>query len=221
MNARVIFWGGTGQAKVLRELLLAANGPRLVAVVDNRADLTSPFVDVPLLIGHAGLRDWLALQAGEPPPGFLIAIGGRHGGCRLALQAELVALGLLPLIAIHPTAFVAPCARIGAGSQILACSAICVEVVLGLACIVNTAASIDHECRLGDGVHVAPGARLAGCVTVGSRTMIGTGAIIAPHITIGADAVIGAGAVVLKDVPSGAVIVGNPGRPLKKEHRQA
>jgi hypothetical protein len=34
---------------------------------------------------------------------------------------------------------------------------------------VNTASSVDHDSVLGDGVHVSPGAHLAGRVHVGSE----------------------------------------------------
>ena len=81
--------------------------------------------------------------------------------------------------------------------------------------IVNTGAIVDHECRLGDGVHVGPGARLAGCVEVGERSFIGTGAVVLPRVVIGCGAVIGAGAVVTRNVPSGVVSIGSPAKPMR------
>jgi len=45
---------------------------------------------------------------------------------------------------------------------------------------------------------------------------IGSGATILCGITIGEKAMIGAGSVVTKDVPPGAVVVGNPGRVIKR-----
>jgi dTDP-4-dehydrorhamnose 3,5-epimerase len=207
----VVFWGGTGQAKVLRELL-PAHGLSLAAVVDNNAALAPPFADVPLLAGHEGLAAWLADRPGTAPLGVAVAIGGDRGRDRVALQASLEALGLSPLTLIHPSAFVAPDAELGAGCQILAQAAVCVEARLGKGCIVNTGATVDHECRLGDGVHVAPGAHLAGQVTVGDFAMIGTGAAVLPRLRIGAHAVVGAGAVVTRDVPDHAVVCGNPAR---------
>ena len=46
--------------------------------------------------------------------------------------------------------------------------------------IVNTGASVDHECVIGDAVHLAPGARLAGRVTVGEAAWVGIGAVVKP-----------------------------------------
>lgn len=206
----ILFWGATGQSKVLRELL--GDTARVVAVVDRRA-VDPPFPDVPLLVGDAAFESWLSARTS--PTHFLVAIGGEHGRDRVAIQRALVERGLAPHIAVHRTAFVASNAVIGEGSQILAQAAVCADARLGDACIVNTAASVDHECVLGDGVHVAPGARLAGLVSVDSYSMIGTGAIVLPRLHIGEGAIVGAGAVVTRDVAPGSVVAGNPARPLR------
>ena len=80
----------------------------------------------------------------------------------------------------------------------------------------NTNASVDHECRLADGVHVAPGARIAGCVEIGRCAMVGIGAVILPRLRIGEGAIVGAGAVVTRDVPDRAVVYGNPARIVRQ-----
>src|SRR5688500_17140215 len=217
----VVFWGATGQAKVLRECL-APQGIELVALFDDTEGLASPFPDVPLHRGRTGFEAWCR---GVPDPsryGFLVAIGGEHGAPRVRIHRYLESQGLRPLTAVHATAFVARDASIGPGSQVLAQSAVAVEAVLGIACIVNTAASVDHECRLGDGVHLAPGARLAGCVTIEDFAMVGTGASVLPRLRIGKGAVVGAGAVVLEDVPPWTVVAGNPARSIgRREPREA
>ena len=79
----------------------------------------------------------------------------------------------------------------------------------------NTGASVDHECVLGDYVHIAPNATLCGQVKVGEGTMIGVGVSVVQCVTIGKWCKIGAGAVVLSDVPDGATVVGVPGRIIK------
>lgn len=211
---RIILWGATGQAKVLRECL--ADSFELTAIFDNNPDVPAPFADVPLHYGWDGFLAWLALQPRGETIRFLVAIGGERGKVRIELQDRIEQAGLLPAVAIHRNAFVATNARIGPGSQVLAQAAICVEAVLERGCIVNTAASVDHECRLAEGVHVAPGARLAGLVQVGHHSMIGTGAVVLPRIRIGENSVVGAGAVVVDDVPDNVVVAGNPARVIKE-----
>ena len=163
---KMILWGATGQARVLRECMAHA-GHDVVAVFDNDPTVECPFPGVPLFVGRAGFERWRERQADFSGMGFLVAIGGEMGRDRLEIQEWLGGEGLSPLTAVHPRAFVAADARVGEGSQILAQAAVCVEATIGRACIVNTGATIDHECVLGDGVHVAPGAHLAGCVEIG------------------------------------------------------
>jgi sugar O-acyltransferase (sialic acid O-acetyltransferase NeuD family) len=209
----IVFWGATGQAKVLRELV-TREGLILVAVFDN-ADVPPPFSDVPLHRGPDGFAAWRASRTGDLPRS-LVAIGGDRGRDRVEIQRFLAGHGLFPHVAVHRTALVADNARLGAGSQVLAHAVVCVEAHLGEACIVNTSATVDHECILGDGVHVCPGAHLAGCVQVGDYVMIGTGASVLPRISIGSGAIIGAGAVVIHDVPQRTVVVGNPARVVRE-----
>ena len=210
---RVVLWGATGHAKVLRECLAHAGVD--VAAVCDRAPVPPPFDDVPLLVGEQEFRRWLTSLPSSDPLGFLVAIGGAQGKDRLERHAFLEQQGLHASRAIHPTAFVADNARIGPGSQVLALAAVCVDVSIGRSCIVNTGAAVDHECEIGDGAHLAPGARLAGLVRVGARAMVGMGAVVVPRVSIGHDAIVGAGALVLHDVPPGTIVYGCPARVIR------
>jgi sugar O-acyltransferase (sialic acid O-acetyltransferase NeuD family) len=214
----IIFWGATGQARVLRECISYA-GMTLIALFDNRCDLASPFDDVPLFCGDL-FESWLQNQPSPESISYMVAIGGARGRDRLKIHEYLKNTGFLPFTAVHPTSFVAKNAVLGEGSQILAQSAVGVDTVLGKTCIVNTSASVDHECRIGDGVHIGPGAHVAGSVEIQSFAMVGIGATILPRIIIGEGAVVGAGAVVTKEVPAYAVVAGNPARLMKPQQSQ-
>lgn len=208
--SEIVFWGATGQAKVLSEALSGTDF-RLVALVDNR-DVSSPFSGVPVLKGEAGLDAWLDRRGGGNGLLAAVAVGGALGRDRIELMALLRARGLKLLTVVHRTAFVAADARVGEGCQVMAQAAVCTHVQLGSGVIVNTAASVDHDCVIGSGAHIASGARLAGEVTVGERAFIGVGAIVLPRIHIGEDAIVGAGAVVTKNVRPGVTVIGNPAR---------
>jgi sugar O-acyltransferase (sialic acid O-acetyltransferase NeuD family) len=213
IGRNVLVLGGKGQAKVLRPIIEAA-GHRICAVFDRDPTLPSPFGNALYLNTWEGLIEWISLNR-ELRPVFAIAIGGDHGGDRMTLAEQLVQHGLEPITLVHPRAWVAATAQLGSGTQVCAMAAISEEAVTGRQCIINTSASVDHECRLGDGIHVMPGATLAGCVEVGDRSMIGSNAVVLPRVRIGPDVRVGAGAVVTKDVPGGSTVVGNPARAVK------
>ncbi|MGH9450705.1 MAG: acetyltransferase [Terriglobia bacterium] len=215
MLKRIIFWGATGHAKVLRELTDRL-GYGLVAIFDNNPEVQPPFSDVSIYYAEAGFRDWKSKQGSVETTG-LVAIGGARGRDRAEIQKFLERNGVQPITAVHPTAYIASNAVLSKGCQVLANASVCAEAVVGEASIINTSASVDHESVLGRGVHIAPGATLAGCVRVGDYSLVGIGAVVLPRIKIGSNVIVGAGAVVTKDIPDGKVVFGNPAR-IRREN---
>ena len=99
---------------------------------------------------------------------------------------------------------------LGEGTVFMAGSTLQINSKIGKHCIINTNASIDHDCVIGDYVHIAPGSILCGNVTVGDCTIIGAGSVIIPGIKIGKNCIIGAGSVVVKNIPDNTKAFGNP-----------
>jgi carbonic anhydrase/acetyltransferase-like protein (isoleucine patch superfamily) len=89
------------------------------------------------------------------------------------------------------------------------------EAATGSAVVINTAASVDHDCLLADGVFVAPGACLGGNVRVEEMAWIGIGAVLSNGVAVGEQALVGAGGVVVTSVPGAVVVVGVPARSLR------
>ncbi len=205
----VIIWGGTGQAKVVRPII-EHYGSKVVAVFDDTHNLLLPFLDVPLFVGWAGFQQWIQDYPQRAEIGFCVAIGNPHGRVRVSLHERLSAEGLKAITLAHPSAQIAPNARIGEGCQLMAGAIVNPESSLGRQCIINTKASVDHECVLEDGVELAPGATLCGIVHLEINAWICAGATVLPRINIGADAIIGAGSVVIRDVPPRTTVVGVP-----------
>lgn len=210
---KVVLWGGTGQAKVVRPII-EYYGSKVIAVFDDTLNLKPPFPDVELSFGWDGFNEWIKKQ-NDKNIGFCIAIGNPHGRMRIQLHERLIAEGLQPITIAHPSAQIAQNAFIEAGCQFMAGAIINPEARLGRQCIINTNASVDHECILEDGVELSPGATLCGLVHIGINGWVCAGSTVLPRIKIGADAVIGAGAVVIKDVPDGKTVVGIPARSIK------
>jgi sugar O-acyltransferase (sialic acid O-acetyltransferase NeuD family) len=202
-----LVWGRGGHGRVVAELIGAAGG-WCVGFADH-APAGDQCVSEDDLI--------TALNSGSPLPfgASHVALGIGNNAARLHAWHQVPAAH--GSLLVHPTAFVAASARIGAGTVVLPRAVVHTDASVGEAVIVNSGAIIEHDCRIGDGSHLSPGAVLAGGVTVGARAWIGAGAVVLPGVVIESDAVVGAGAVVTRAVPMGVTVVGNPARVAREE----
>ena len=218
MKKEIILWGGTGQSKVVRPIV-EYYGSKVIAIIDDTPDLKSPFRDVPIYVGKDGFFDFIKKREKEEI-GFIVAIGndktGRHSIARRKISRFLKDEGLFPESVIHPNAYISQNVQLGEGVQVMANATIIPETKIGDYCIINTCASVDHECILEDGVEIAPQATLCGCVYIGENSWIGANAVILPKLKIGKNCVIGAGSVVTKNIPDDTMAFGNPAKFIKK-----
>ena len=192
----IYLYGASGHAKVIKDII-EANGNQVLGYVDDNVELNE-FES--LEVSHTA--------SGRSP--FIISIGNNRIRKRIAesLESDYET-------AVHPTASVSPSATIGKGSVVMAGAIINSSAIVGNHCIVNTGVSVDHECELGDYVHLSPHATLCGNVRVGEGSWIGAGAVVIQGIKIGRWSIVGAGAVVTHDVPDYTEVVGVPARPVK------
>ena len=207
----ILVWGGGGHGHVVIDLLRAAGGWDIAGILDNLNPKGARIMDVPVL----GDADQLPALRRQGVAYIAVAIG--DPAARAGMLARAEAAGFRMPTLIHPAACVSPAAVIGPACVLCAGAIVGPQAVLGTGVIVNTRASVDHDNRIGDFVHVAPGATVCGFVTIGRETWIGAGAVVRDHLAIGSRVMVGAGALVLKPVPDGLTVYGNPATPQKKE----
>lgn len=118
-------------------------------------------------------------------------------------------------IAIHPKSTISQRSFIGEGTVVMAGVTVNSGTQIGMHCIINTNASVDHDCVLENFVHISPNAALCGDVHIDEGTHIGAGSIIIPGKRIGKWCTIGAGSVVIKDIPDYSIAIGNPCKIIK------
>lgn len=143
--------------------------------------------------------------------GVFVAIGDNRIraekiGWLLELSAPLVSL-------VHPSAVVSKYAELGTGIVVMPGVVVNVSARVGIGAILNTGSSIDHDCDIGHCVHISPGARLAGGVTVGNHSWVGISACVNQLIHIGQDVTVGAGAAVVSNLSDGVKAMGVPAVP--------
>lgn len=206
----VLLYGAGGHAAVVEAAVLQGNDYYVAGIFD---DVKPPG----MRLVHASVQGARAALMPYLKEGICrVHVGIGDNASRQRIAAELEVLGCQLVTIVHPGAWVEPGARVGPGSFVAARAVVGTRASLGKGVIVNTGATVDHDCLIGDFAHVCPGAHLAGNIRVGSQTLIGTGAAVIPEVTIGAHAIVGAGAVVIRDVPDGVVVAGNPARVLRK-----
>lgn len=212
---KYVIWGSAGHAKVLASMIKLLKG-EVIALFDNNPQVVSVLDGVPLYKGKEGFEKWLNQEADPTKVVGVVAIGGSNGRDRLAFNHLFKQRGLKLVTLIHPQAFVCETARIGLGTQVLAKALVAADSQIGEACIINHNSSVDHECVIGNGVHLAPGVTLCGCIQIENYVMIGAGAVVLPRLSIGKNTIVGAGSVVIHDLPENVVVVGNPARIVRR-----
>jgi sugar O-acyltransferase (sialic acid O-acetyltransferase NeuD family) len=208
--AGIVVIGGGGHAKVLISVLKKSGWS--VAGYTDRADAGQ-------ILGSR----WLGtdevlpgLLAEDPDCAALVGIGKTDAGSlRTEVQRELDRLGFRVPAVSSPDAVVNEEVLLGDGTVVLDGACVNSGVVVGPLGILNTNSTVEHDCRLGENVHVAPGATLSGGVTVGDHTMVGAGATVIHGVTICAGCLVGAGAVVVEDITEPGVYTGVPARRVR------
>lgn len=201
---QLVFLGGGGHAAVLHALALAC-GATIIGVCDPalQASGRMQWRDTPVL-GNDDILDGLDRNA------VLIvnAIGQTaRSSRRRDAFARIKAMGFGVATLVHPAAWVAGDASIGEGAQIMAGAVVQPGCRIGNDTIVNTRASLDHDCNVGAHVHIAPGVIVCGGVSIGEGAFIGAGTTIIEGISVGACALVAAGSTLLRAVPAHAELI--------------
>ena len=201
--APLLSLGAGGQGKVAGDTAAQAGEQHIVFADDAWPGLQScsiwPVVGPASLAALRTLTDRLHIAVGV-------------GALRERFANEALSLGFTLVTLKHPSAVVSPRASIAAGCYLGPLSCVNIDAVLGSCAIVNTSASVDHDCQIGAFTHIAPGAHLAGGVCVGTRSWVGLGASVRGGIQIGDDVMVGAGAAVVSNVADGLTVTGVPAR---------
>ncbi|WP_018132196.1 acetyltransferase [Effusibacillus pohliae] len=212
MSRPVIVLGGGGHAKVLIDTLLLQNRKVLGVTVP-----VGEFFGKSLLgIRCIGNDDTIL----EYPADSIELVNGIGSVAAPDLRKRIFesfkGLGYEFTSVVHPSAVISAEAELAEGVQVMAGAIIQTGSSIGANTIVNTKVSVDHDCAIGNHVHLAPGVTLSGGVQVGDEVHIGTGATVIQGVRIGKNSIIGAGALVLNDVAEGVTVVGVPAKEVQR-----
>ena len=119
---------------------------------------------------------------------------------REEVSKKFSGLGYSFLPLIHPSAIIADNVKISQGVQIMAGSIVQPGSIIGSHSVINTNSSIDHDCLIGNFVHIAPSVTLCGGISVGDNSYVGSSAVIIENLSLGKSSIVGAGVTLRKDL---------------------
>lgn len=215
MNAvarRIFVIGSSGHAKVAIDAIEQDGEYRIVGLIDSFRPVGETVFGYPILGTEDDLPRLARLHGADAA---FVAIGDNWQRSVMAEKLLDRLPGIEFVTVVHPGARLSPRAVLGRGSIVMAGAVLAADTRVGASCIVNTCASVDHDCVLEDFSSVAPGAILGGRVVVGAFSSVGIGAVVSNGRRIGTHSVIGAGAVVLADLPERCVAWGVPAKAVR------
>lgn len=200
----MILYGVSGHTKVVIDCISALE-EGLQGIFDEKSDLVS-------LNGYDVLGEYDEEEfKGEK---LLISIEDNRARKRIVSKVKHDFTSI-----IHPKAEVSDYAKIGEGTVIIHGSIVQSGTKVGKHAILNTSCIVDHDSSVGDFSHISPNVTICDNVTIGEGVHIGAGATIIPGVTIGKWCVIGAGAVITQNLPDFSLVVGVPGKIIRKLDR--
>lgn len=209
----VIVVGAGGHARAVADALLCL-GAQVLGFTDTDATMWGQtHFDLPILGGD----DILARQDTSKVrlANGLGMVNARSSMLRCRVQEVLTLQGWTFVPVCHPSAIVSPRAQLADYVQILAGAVVQPGAVIATGAIINTRAVVEHDARVGEWSHVAPGALICGEVWLGRHTHVGAGATVRQGLRIGNHCLVGLGSAVVCDIPNSTVAVGVPARPYE------
>ncbi|GHS94057.1 acetyltransferase [Planctomycetales bacterium] len=196
MRNNLIIFGCGGHARSVADVALLGNPNIVILFVDEKAR------DGEALFGFPVVKEYNVENEN-----VFVAIGDNAKRRQLC---EIYGSKLVNIIS--PRAYIGRAVEMGRGVFVAHGAHIGVGSKIGDFAIVNTNASIDHECNLGVASAVSPGVVLCGKVTLGNNTLLGANVSVRDGVTIGHNITVGAGAAVVKNIEKPGVYVGVPAK---------
>lgn len=156
-SMKIVVYGVGGHAKVVLDVLEKVGVCAIVGLLDDSAELVGSMRSGYRVLGGRALFEGLIEEGVK---GMIVALGDNVR--RRAVFDAARAAEFELVTAVHPSALLGSRVKVGAGSVLVAGVVVNVDAEIGDNVIVNTSASVDHDCRIGAHVHLSPGVRLAG-----------------------------------------------------------
>lgn len=134
--------------------------------------------DDPRAPGIVGSFDAVSASDARGRAALVVGIGYKDLGARWQAWQRVLGAGWKTPALIHPHAYVARTAQVGAGSLVMAGAVVDHRARVGDVSVVWPGACVNHDVVIGDNCFISPGATLCGAAVVGAHSFIGAGAVL-------------------------------------------
>lgn len=203
---KLVLIGAGAHAHVIIQILKEIDEYEIVGCLDNREGYCR---DIPIIGDDSRLQE---LYNKDVQYAF-VAIGNNKVRARIIKRCKEIGYTVPVLKSTY--SIIANDVSIGEGTVVMPGAIINTGTIIGDGCIINTRASIDHDNRIDNYVHIAPGVTISGSSYVGVCSFLGTGSSVIDKVRIGSNVMVGAGAVVVRDIEEACTVVGVPARRIK------
>lgn len=204
----VVIFGAGGHARVVCDLIEAEGKHRVFGFVDQNSK-QKELLGYPVFCQQDDVKNLNIFKG-------VIAVGDGATRKKIALNILKSIPSFQFVNAIHPTAHISKHSVIGAGAVLMAGAVVNPGAKIGDHVLVNTSASVDHDCILEDFSGVGPGVYLGGNVHLGDSSYIGIGSTLIQGIRVGDHTIVGAGSLLLEDAKADSIYYGSPAKLVSK-----
>lgn len=202
MNRPVIVLGAGGHAMVVLDILQQLKVKILAICSSDKPKKYSVFEGLTFLSNDSAVFDF------SPKDVYLVnGIGSLPGSKKRAEIFRFYKNANYEFMSIiSPYSIISTHAKIEEGVQIFANSVINAGASIGANTIINTGCVVEHECKIGNDNHIAPGASISGSVITHEFVHVGVGANIIQGVEVGKNSIIGAGATLTENLENNKIL---------------
>ena len=165
---RLLIYGSSDFAPTVIELVRAC-GHEAVGLVDD----TRPGPEI------LGSLEQVTRSHRPGDYGIALAIGYKNLAGRWLAWLRACEAGYEAPALVHPRAYVADSAYVGAGSMVMAGAVVDVRATVGEVAVLWPGVCVNHDTSIGANCFLSPNATLCGFVHLGANSFVGAGAAIA------------------------------------------
>lgn len=144
---------------------------------------------------------------------FCIGVGNPY--VRFSLAQKFINRGGSLESIISKRALIGKITNFQIGVNIMPFSALYNYSKIGKGVLINSFASVHHDCEVGDFTELSPGSRILGRSKVGAFCSVGANSVVLPDLEICDNVIIGAGAVVTKSIFQPGTYLGIPAKKIE------